>query len=441
MKKKNARKGAIPKRRVSGEKEVAPKELTVEESAAIQLKKENSRIAILNLLEDLNVEKSKAETVEAKEEAILLSIGESVVATDENERIVLINRTAEKLMNLKKEDALGKVFFDIIHLENDKGELIPYEKRPIHLALTHGTITVTSVGHTYYIVPKNKSKFPVAMTVTPVKLSGKVIGAIAIYRDITEEKEIDRSKSEFVSLASHQLRTPLTSVSWYTELLLSGDVGVTTPIQKKYLKEIYQGNKRMVNLVNTLLNVSRLDLGTLVVEAKPTDIAESARKVLDDQKLKVANKNLKVTTKFDDDPKVLIDPNQLGMVLQNLVANAFTYTPPGGKIELAVFLDNDKKHAIFRITDTGYGIPKKQKNKIFGKFFRADNVRAKDTEGTGLGLYIVKSIVEKSGGKIWFESEENKGSTFYVKLPLVQVNKPTADQFHEFKDKPISLIK
>lgn len=361
------------------------------------------------------------ETAKAKEEAILLSIGDGLIVTDKNQKILLINEKAERLLRLKHKAAVGAIFTEIIPVVEVHEVPVPLKSRPIYRALTTGTITTTTLtkGPAYYYVRNDKTKFPVAITVTPVKLSGKVIGAIEVFRDITKEKEVDKAKSEFVSLASHQLRTPLTAVSWYTELILGGDAGPISPKQKKYLGEIYQGNKRMIDLVNTLLDVSRIELGTLQFEAKTTDIAEITRAVLEDQKLDIANKNLNIISKFDKNvPTLFIDPNQLKMVVQNLITNSITYTSSGGKIELKISFDQTKR-ILIKVSDNGYGIPKDQQKKIFTKFFRADNAREKDSEGTGLGLYIVKSIVENFGGKIWFDSEENKGTTFYVELPLI----------------------
>ena len=189
----------------------------------------------------------------------------------------------------------------------------------------------------------------------------------------------------------------------------------------------------MIDLVNTLLDVSRIELGTLMVEPKPTDVLMLAQSVLDEQKPKIEKKKLVIVEKMDKDiPIFLTDSKLLRMVFQNLLTNAVAYTPKSGKIEFSVSID-DKKTIHITVSDTGYGIPKNQQDKIFTRFFRADNVKEKDTEGTGLGLYIAKSIVEHSGGKIWFESPppqsaennnqggnilENPGTTFYVTLPF-----------------------
>jgi signal transduction histidine kinase len=265
-----------------------------------------------------------------------------------------------------------------------------------------------------------------AIMATPVILDGKVIGTIKIFRDITDEREIDKAKTEFVSLASHQLRTPLSAVNWYAEMLLAGDAGEMNEKQKKYLNEVYRSNQRMVELVNALLDVSSLELGTFMIEPKSTDICKLAKDVIGEQKAEITAKKLSFSF-LCKKRKVcmLVDPKHLRMVMQNILSNAVKYTPEGGKIIFSIS-PADKKNILLKVSDTGYGIPKHQQDKIFTKLFRADNVRDKDTNGTGLGLYIVKSIVENSGGKVWFKSsgeEGNKGTVFYVTLPLEGIKK------------------
>lgn len=250
-----------------------------------------------------------------------------------------------------------------------------------------------------------------------------VSGGVFIMRPgVKKLKQIDKAKSEFVSLASHQLRTPLSTVNWYAEMLLAGDAGKLNDEQKKYIEKAYKGNQRMIKLVNSLLNVSRLELGTFVIETEPTDIVKLARSVIDEQKSKSDAKKIKITPHLSKGmPSIQADPNLLRMVFQNLLSNSIKFTPENGKIEFEI--SSGSKDIKIRVSDTGLGIPKNQHDKIFTKFFRADNVKEQDTDSTGLGLYIVKSIVEHSGGKIWFESEENKGTTFFVTLPLKGMEK------------------
>jgi two-component system sensor histidine kinase VicK len=392
------------------EKEIVRRKLVV---TAEKLKKSH------DTLEKKVLERTKSlEIVRAKERAILLSIGDGLIATDEKGKIILINKTAEKLLGNKNKEVIGKIFSEITLLEDEKGTPVPLEKHPVNMALKSG-ITTTSTDATYYNVRKDKIKFPVAITVTPVMLGGRVIGTIKVFRDITSEREIDKAKTEFVSLASHQLRTPLSTVNWYAEMLLSGDIGELNAKQKIYLDEVYRSNKRMVELVNALLDVSSLELGTFVIEPKSTDICKLARDVIHEQKPQIDVRKIKFQFSCHKNSLFMqADPKLLRMVMQNILSNSVKYTLPGGKIQLSILLV-DKKNIQIKVSDTGYGIPRKQHGKIFTKLFRADNVREKDTDGTGLGLYIVKSIVEKSRGRIWFESpEKNKGTTFYVTLPI-----------------------
>ncbi len=285
------------------------------------------------------------------------------------------------------------------------------------------------------LIKKDGSKVAVADSAAPLKdKNGEVIGCVVVFRDVTKERSIDKAKTEFVSLASHQLRTPLSSINWYTEMLLAGDAGKINKEQKNYLEEVYKGNKRMVDLVNALLNVSRLELGTFAIEPEPTDVVKLAQSVADEQKPQILEKKIKLNQKYVDNlPLLNADPKLLRIVFQNLLSNAVKYTPEKGIINIDLHLvkqgepldtrkANEDSIAV-TVSDTGYGIPKSQQDKIFSKLFRADNVREKDTEGTGLGLYIVKSIVDHSGGKIWFESTENEGTTFYITLPLSGMKK------------------
>jgi PAS domain S-box-containing protein len=338
------------------------------------------------------------------------------------------------MLGWKAQEIIGKSMVEVVPREDVNGVEVLFKERILTQVLS-GKKFVANLTNPFYYIRKDKTRFPVSSIVAPVVLASKIVGAVEVFRDITKEKEIDKAKTEFVSLASHQLRTPLSTVSWYSEMLLAGDVGEMTPEQKKYLEEIYHGNQRMVDLVNTLLDVSRIELGTFIMESKPIDIVKLAQGVIEEHKLQIREKRIRFSNSFGKNiQNIQADPKILRMVVQNLLSNAIKYTPEGGKVEVSISLKRgnlknvesgfkNRKTAggdtvLLKIIDTGYGIPIDQQNKIFTKLFRADNVIGKDTEGTGLGLYIAKSIVEQSGGKIWFESDENKGTTFYVQLPI-----------------------
>ena len=315
-------------------------------------------------------------------------------------------------------EVLGKDFLEVVPREDEKGDVVPFNERILNKVLSGETV-VADLANPFYYNRKDKSRFPPRSIVNSIVLNGDIIGVVETFRDITKEKDIDKAKTEFVSLASHQLRTPLSTINWYTEMLLAGDVGKLNPDQERYLQEVYKGNQRMVSLVNALLSVSRMDLGTFVFEPEPTDIALLVQHVIDEQKFHINEKKIELVTQFDPSlPLIQADAKLLSMVVQNLLSNAVKYTPARGKITLSLTLQSAQKKLLFTIADTGYGIPENQQGKIFSKLFRADNVRERDTEGTGLGLYIAKSIIDSSGGDIRFESTEDAGSTFFVELPL-----------------------
>jgi signal transduction histidine kinase len=388
----------------------------------------NAKIAARNVLEDLQVEKDMLAGAKAKDEAMLASIGDGVIIVDLAGKITFMNRVAKDLLGWKDAESIGALLFDVVPIENEKGDLVEAPARPMAIALASagtaakaGEIPAASqqksIPVLYYYVRKDKTRFPAAITVAPVLLNNTIVGAIEVFRDVTKEREIDRTKSEFVSLASHQLRTPLTTVNWYSEMLLKGGVTKNSKRQKEYLEKIHAGSGQMVMLINMLLNVSRIELGTLVVESKPANISALLLEVISEQKPQMDKKEITIKSTFSNDiPICKTDGNLLRTVFQNLLSNAIKYTEDRGHIDTSMSLDNEG-NVLITFSDTGYGIPKKDHDHIFTKMFRADNVKEKGTEGTGLGLYIVKSVLTALGGSVRFESEENKGAKFFVTLP------------------------
>lgn len=383
----------------------------------IEKKLENATIAARNVLEDLSLEKAKVELARAKEEAALLSIGDGLFATDEKGYIILINKTAERLLGKTSEEVIGKFFSDAIICEDEMGMPLSLEKRPVHIAMTTGvTTSSTTSGPSYYYRKKDKAKFPAAIMVTPVILGGKVTGTIEVFRDITREKEIDKAKNEFVSLASHQLRTPTTAVNWYSEMLGGEEVGVLNEKQKEYINEIHHSNQRMIELVNTLLSVSRIELGTFAIQPGPTNFATIAQDVVKELQSLIREKKLQIINSYARDiPIIDSDRKLLRIVFQNLLSNAVAYTPEKGTIKIKIKKTNTGIQT--EIADTGCGIPQKARTKIYTKFFRADNARLLKPDGTGLGLYITKSIVEALGGTIRFAPNVGGGTVFSVTIP------------------------
>lgn len=351
-----------------------------------------------------------------KIDSILKSIGDGVFVVDTEKRITMFNKEAEKITGFKTEEVLGKKTEDILKFKNPSHNDNRKKACFIEEAMTTGKIQKRFAAT--LLMNKNKKLVPVSKSASPlINQEGQTVGAVVVFRDITHEYEIDRAKTEFVSLASHQLRTPLSSINWYTELLLAGDVGKITPSQKEYLNEIYQGNKRMIQLVNSLLGISRMEMESFVIEPIKIDIIGIAEEAIKELTPKVEEKKLTVKRIYSSEiPLVKTDPKLMRIIFQNLLSNAVKY----GKVEstIEISIAKDLKNLRIKIKDEGLGIPKEQQKNIFSKFFRADNAYHSETEGTGLGLYLVKQIVESAEGKIKFQSEENKGTVFFVSLPL-----------------------
>lgn len=247
----------------------------------------------------------------------------------------------------------------------------------------------------------------------------------ATFNRMAEKLEVlDRTKSEFVSLAAHQLRSPLVGMGWSLEVLLRETTGKITKKQKDYLDIVYNMNKRMIDLVSAFLNVTRVELGTFTIEPKPTKLKELTESIFSELSDQIKSKKLAIHKYYDKDlPAINVDPILIRIIFQNLFSNAVKYTPDKGTIELRI--EKQQSDVLLKISDTGYGIPKDQQSKIFTRLFRASNITEQEMQGTGLGLYLVKSIIDQSGGKIWFESKENHGTTFYVTIPLSGMKKRT----------------
>ncbi|MBI4359699.1 MAG: PAS domain-containing protein, partial [Candidatus Jacksonbacteria bacterium] len=353
------------------------------------------------LLNELDAEKRKLEEAKAKQEAILASIGDGVVVTDEEERVVFINTSAERILGLKKKQVMGKLWTDAQVVEDEQGEQVPRNKRLMHRVLKSRAVKSSSRKETHYYARGDGTRFPVYVTASPILLGKKVIGAVEVFRDITEEKAIDKAKSEFVSIASHELYTPLSSLRWHTEMLLDGSVGQMSEDQTKIVKTVENSALRMIDLVGALLNVSRIELGTFAVNPEPTDLSAVAKDAVADLFVQAKEQGVAVETECDENlPLVNVDPKLMRIVFDNLLSNAVKYTPSRGRVRMTLKKGEGEyaKSAVLSVKDTGYGIPINEQQKIFTKLFRASNAVKNVVNGTGLGLYTVKAIVERFGG-------------------------------------------
>ncbi len=364
---------------------------------------ENSRVALMNMLEDIEELRQREENEKEKTLAIITHLVDGLVFFDALDRVSLINPRMESFFNLGREDAqksIGKKFSDFIKIP----ALSP-------LADVLGA-ALKDISREEIIIDKNK-----AFEVSVSAVSGQrgKIGTILIIHDISREKMVEKMKTEFVSIAAHQLRTPISAIKWTIRMLLDGDLGAINEEQREFLDKTYKSNERMINLINDLLNVTRIEEGRYLYNMEIADVENVVAGLISGYEDIARRKNLKMIFEKSPAPPVKVDLEKIKLVISNLIENALKYTPASGKISISVNEDNGG--AAVRVRDTGIGIPSDQQDRIFTKYFRSPNAVKAETEGTGLGLFIAKNIVEGHGGQIGFSSEDGKGSSFYFILP------------------------
>ncbi len=233
---------------------------------------------------------------------------------------------------------------------------------------------------------------------------------------VDDLKELDRQKDELLSIVSHQLATPVTSIKWYLEMMLDGDLGKLSKEQEESVKGMQHISADLSDLVSMILDVSRIQLGRMKIEKQKLSLQDFFKEILEVIEPKAKEKKINLVKDMPAQlPDAMLDKRYTRMTVENLLTNAVKYTPAEGKVTLDLKIKDNVLHC--KVSDTGVGIPKADQDKIFGKMFRASNVR-NSIDGNGFGLYVAKGAIESQGGKIWFESTEGKGTTFFIELPL-----------------------
>jgi len=257
-----------------------------------------------------------------------------------------------------------------------------------------------------------------------IKLKEEISKATKQLQEQNESlKILDKAKTEFVGIASHQLRTPLTGIRWFTELLVKNKDKNLSPKQLDYLDQVNQSNQRMIKLVNDLLDVTHIETGRKFQIIKTEfSFNEIIQEVIKENIALIDSKKLVINNSVPAKLKIFADRDKIKQVWQNLISNATKYTGENTAINLS--LQEEKKLGlVFCVQDAGIGIPQEQQSQIFAKFFRASNASLQNSEGTGLGLYIAREIIRAHGGEMWFESKEQNGTSFFFSLPLIKTLK------------------
>jgi signal transduction histidine kinase len=363
---------------------------------------DESKKALMNMLEDVEEERKQVEAEKNRTATIVKNLADGLLVFDKENRLSLINPQAEAFLKTESQAILEKSMTELASLANFK---------PLVEILSQGN------GRVFRKELKVAENLTLEISTVSVMIE-KEPAKMIILHDITREKLVERMKTEFVTLAAHQLRTPLSAIKWTLKMLLEGDLGELTQEQRNFLDRTYQSNERMISLINDLLDVTRIEEGRYLYKQTLFNMEELVEMAIKSYQNEIERRKIKVEFKKPTEtlPLVMIDVEKITLVVHNLIDNALRYNKEGG--EAIISLSHRKGEVEFSIADNGIGIPKEQQERIFTKFFRANNAQKVDTEGSGLGLFIIRNIITAHGGKIWFESEEGKGSVFHFTLPV-----------------------
>jgi PAS domain S-box-containing protein len=353
-----------------------------------------------------------------KTRAIVEGIADGVMVFDANHKVIMVNPTAERMLNLPVPIVLGRDMRDLIQ-EADEA----FDREAALTVLTVLSALVSSRERLETGEPLTQTQFQIGESTitasfTPVALTDEgPFNVVAVFRDTTKEAEIDRMKSEFLSMAAHELRAPMTSIKGYSDMLLLGLAGEYDERQKQFLNTIKANVDRVLEMVKEFSEISRLETGALKLDIKPLHIDDLVSEVVVSLRPQIEAKKINLSVEVPPDlPEVWGDRTRIIQILTNLVTNAYKYTPERGRITIGAHWVDDSVQV--DVTDTGIGIAPQDQEKLFTRFFRADHPEVRRVAGTGLGLSIAKSIVEMHGGRIWVKSQLGEGSTFSFTLSL-----------------------
>ncbi|MCS7247869.1 MAG: GAF domain-containing protein [Anaerolineales bacterium] len=366
--------------------------------------------------EDLGATLRRQQIETSRTRAILEAVADGVLVTDANGRITLFNASAERILNLPRQEVIGK------NLDQFPGLFGSAATRWMQTIQTWSRQPKSYSPQDIYSeqIELDNGRV-VAVNLAPVLLRNDFIGTVSVFRDITHQVEVDRLKSEFVATVSHELRTPMTSIKGYVELLLMGAAGALSEQQTRFLEIIRSNTERLAALVGDLLDISRIEAGKVGLSLQPLNMIDLARRSLAEIRDRSVRENKPMRFELSAEeplPFVQGDPDRVMQILDNLLENAYLYSDPGRTVR--VHLHSQDTVVQVDVIDQGVGVPPALQERIFERFYRGENPYVLATYGTGLGLSIVKRLVEMHGGKIWVQSSgiEGEGSVFSFTLPI-----------------------
>lgn len=332
------------------------------------------------------------------------NLADGILVTDEKGKIIFCNHKAEALLGVKGKSALGQPVQD--HIKN-----------VVLVKLILKILSLNMPYHTEEICLIDSGDSKLSIHVSPVREEDVLIGSVTLLHDVAQLTAIDRIKSDFLSMVSHQLKSPLSSVLLQTSILLDGLVGEVNEKQKDLLQKIKAKMKGMTELVNDILDVCMIEEGVNISQIEPLKLPEILNRTLEVMQPQAQDKDINLLINVEDQiPVISGNRSSMEAIFINLISNAIKYSPPCG--EICIGLKKESEHLHVNVTDRGIGIADKDILRIFDKFYREKSERTKHISGSGLGLSIVKGAVEAHNGSIYVESEVGKGTTFTVSLPL-----------------------
>lgn len=368
------------------------------------------RPAMQVVFRDISERKRMEEELKASEERyrdLFENANDGIYILDRRGCILSLNRKAEELTGYALEEVRGQSYTLLVPPGPERKKA-----RRAFLKNMRGQSDKTELT----ITRKDGREVILELSTRPIWQHGQIVGIQGIGRDITERKELEKLKSDFISTVSHELRTPLTSIKGYVDLVLAGDVGPLTPEQREFLTIVSQNTTRLTELINDLLEIERLESGRIEFEFAELDLEEVLQNVARSLQVTAEQKGLEFVTEIASGLKVRGDRDRLAQVFLNLLSNAIKYTP-AGTVELKAHREDDT--VVVSVRDTGIGLSESDMKKLFQKFFRSDNPYVRKVGGTGLGLSIAKAIVERHNGTMSVTSQLGQGSTFTVRLPAL----------------------
>ncbi len=389
-----------------------------DQKKALEQKAETLTIQDSKLKRDYQALKAQYDKLSLERNKLIIAlygVDDAVIGLDLNRIITIFNKAAENLTGKTIAQVTGKPISEVIKVFNKEGEISELIFAPVdNQSLEGATFNEQKIK-----IQSGEKSSIVNLTSRQIKGGGNTnLGCILTLHDTTKEEDLEAMKMDFVSMTAHELRTPLTSIKGYLSVFIKENAKNFNDEQRGFLNQIDSSTSQLLLLVENLLNVSRIERGAMSISMQPTDLLAIIKQAVETFAHRAIEKHITLALQETKQqiPKIKADGMRLTEVISNLLSNAINYTPPGGEIK--VWIEKDDKLVTVHVSDTGQGIPKESVGKLFSKFYRVTGKLEAHGKGTGLGLYIAKSIIDLHHGKIWVESELGKGSVFSFSLPL-----------------------